>query len=339
VRRSVRAVRAAGQVIPVNASFMRKVVLSMGGWSTGRRAAVVAAAMIAGAVLPAAAQAAEGPDSDDWGTIVKGVHCAQSDAWIARVQGLQRTVDTALFEAHSPATPTAPEAQNGGQNLVNLTVPPGIGLGVVSALYSKALTDRLPTNSGGSGTVPAPCAAHARAGGGSVDVGVPYVAAPVAGGTQLSPIGVHVDAIDVEATSRPGHPVAFKGGAVSGYLSSFGRRIINIPKIWPVNFGVRVPADRSQPAFALATTNEQVTTDSEGKPTLDAKGHYKYDPTATSGYINGIHATVLGTTAADATVAHAAVIQKGGGPGAVESAEPQAPPAGLQAPPAMPKAP
>lgn len=288
----------------------------MGGWSTvRRRTAVVASAAVmslAGIVIPAsAAQVADEPDGDEWGTVVPGPHCAQANSWIARVEGIGKYVNTTLFETHSPPTPTAPEDRGGGDKLVNLTVPPGIGLGVVNALSTRAVTGRLPGTPGSPELVPVPCAAYARAQGASVDVGLPYIANPIQGGTQLSPLGVHVDAIDVDATAKPGQPVAFRGGAASAYLSVFGKRIIDIPKLWPVNFGVRIPADRSQAAFALATTNEQVTTDAKGMPTLDAKGHYMYDPTASSGYINAIHASVLGLNVVDANVGHAAVLQAG----------------------------
>ncbi len=282
-----------------------------------RLAVVVAAVSLSGlalSTLPAsAAPDPIPPDPDDWGTVVSGNHCAQADSWVARVTGLGKVVNTALFEAHAPETPSAPEDVAGGEHLVNLTIPPGIGLGVASAIHARALADQLPTNPGQQATTPAPCSAYAQAEGASVDVGLPYIANPVSGGTQLSPLGVHVDAISVDATATPDNPVAFRGGAAAGYISSFGNKIISIPKLWPVNFGVRIPADYSQPAFALASTNEQVTTDSGGYPTTDSSGHYRYDPTARSGYVNAIHASVLGTNAADVTVAHAAVLQNGSG--------------------------
>jgi hypothetical protein len=56
--------------------------------------------------------------------------------------------------------------------------------------------------------------------------------------------------------------------------------------------------------------NEQVTTDSQGKPTEDANGRYRFDPKATSGYANAAHVSVLGLNAIDVTVAHAAVVTK-----------------------------
>ncbi|MFJ8676294.1 hypothetical protein [Streptomyces sp. NPDC093589] len=37
--------------------------------------------------------------------------------------------------------------------------------------------------------------------------------------------------------------------------------------------------------------------------------HYNYDPKATSGYVNGIHISVLGPEVADATTWHAAAIR------------------------------
>jgi hypothetical protein len=286
----------------------------MGKWGTScRRAALVAGvAAVCAAGLVAPASADDGvdlpPDSDDWGTVIAGnKSCVQADSWIARVTGLGRMVNTAMFESHYPTMAEAPEEQGGGRDIVDLTAG-GFGIGKVSALYTRSLGHRIPVDIGGGSTRDVPCGAYAQAGGGSVDVGIPYVANPF-GATPMSPFGVHVDAVDVSATSEPGQPVKFRGGAASGYFSMFGQRIIDIPKIWPVNFGVRIPQDRSQPVLALAETNEQVTTDRLGRPTLDSSGHYFTDPSATSGYVNAIHASVLGGNAADVTVGHAAVLR------------------------------
>ncbi len=285
-------------------------------WSTFSRWTAVTAAVsltgLAAATLPAAAGTDPiAPDSDDWGSVVPSKQCGQADAWVARLTGLGKVVNASLFESSSPATPSAPEELGGGDKLVNLTLPPGIGLGVVSALHTRAVGDKLPGNIGQPNLVPAPCTAYAQAEGASVDVGLPYIASPVPGGTQMSPLGVHVDAISVDATALPGKPVKFRGGAAAGYISVLGNKIVDIPKLWPVNFGARIPADYKQPPFALASTNEQVTTKDDGSPTTDATGHYKYDPAARSGYVNAIHASVLGLNVVDATIGHAAVVRKG----------------------------
>ncbi|MER5890985.1 hypothetical protein ABT160_44810 [Streptomyces sp. NPDC001941] len=287
----------------------------MSSWRTSGLATALAAGLGLVTVLAvnapanAAALADEnGPDNSDWGTVVEtSVTGVQADSWVVRVQGLQGILDTALFESAFPTRANAPEEQAGGKNLVDLA-PGGFGLGKVSALYSRALGNKVPATASGGTTTPAPGVAYADAGGASVDIGIPYVQNPT-GGTQLSPLGVHVEGISVSAMSAPGQPVKFTGGAARAYLSSLGGRLIDIPPLWPVNFGARIPGDYSRPPVALATTNEQVTTDNKGMPTLGADKHYKYDAKATSGYVNGIHASVLGTEVADVTVAHAAVIR------------------------------
>lgn len=259
----------------------------------------------------------DGPDA--WGTIVPGnKECTQSDAWMVSIKGAFGIVNTKLFESHFPSIPDAPDHRNGGKDLVNLTFPAfgtRVGLGVVSALYTRAIGNELPANPGDGSpssedTVASRCSAFAEAGGGAVDVGVPYIAPATTGGTQRSPIGVHVEGISVDATARPGQPVALNGGAARGYFSVGGKKVISIPPLWPTNFGVRIPSDRSLPTLATAITNEQVTTDNQGRPTLDSKGHSFTDPTATSGYVNAVHASALGTNGADVIVGHAAVLTR-----------------------------
>jgi hypothetical protein len=278
-----------------------------------RRAAIVmvaASVSVLGVVEPASARQ-PGPDpAADWGTVVSNGGCAQSDAWIASLRGLGGNVDTRLFESHSPPTPAAPQARNGGKDLVNLTMPSlfglQIGLGAGSALYTRALANKVPAGAGAPDTTPSFCTAYAEAGGASIDLGLPYLSNP-GGGTQLSPVGVHLEGVSVDATATPGKPVVLNGSAVRGYLSSLGSPVITIPP-QSVNAGLRIPPDRSQPVLALATTNEQVTTDSSGRPTLDQAGHYAFDPTASSGYVNAVHISLLGTNGADLVVGHAAVL-------------------------------
>lgn len=290
----------------------------------GRRSALLAsAAMLSVAFIapgwtaPASASL-DNPAANDWGDVVAGKNCVQAHSWIARVQGIGGAVNTALFASHYPVTPDAPETRAGGQDLINLA-PTGVGLGVGKALYTKALGNKLPASPGQPDLVPALCHAYAEAGGASVDVGIPYLkplpacqfipkGVPGADCTQMSPLGVHVEAIEVNATATPGKPVALKGGAAAGYISVAGLRLIDIPKIWVTNGSVRIPPDLTVPPIAMAGTNEQVTTDGEGKPTVDATGHYAPDPKASSGYVNAIHASVLGSNVADATVGHAAVL-------------------------------
>ncbi|MFE0099332.1 hypothetical protein [Streptomyces sp. NPDC059009] len=283
----------------------------MASWRTqGPRAlltAGIALTAVAAAALPANAEAAAPIGVDDWGTVVDTDDCVQADAWVVGVKGLGKIVNAALFESHYPTTPKAPKQHAGGKDLVNLA-PGGVGIGQVSALYSRAMGHSHPATTSGGADVPARGEVYADAGGGAVDVGIPYIANP-AGDTQLSPIGVHVEGITVSAYSKPAKAVEFTGGAARGYISIGGVRMVDIPPIWAVNLGVRVPDDYSKSPLVLATTNEQVTTDEKGMPTLGKNGKYAYNPKATSGYVNAIHASVLGTEVADVTIGHAAVIR------------------------------
>lgn len=254
------------------------------------------------------------PTESDWGTVVPGGQRPQSDAWIAKVRGLNGSVDTTLFESHYPEIPQAPSTRAGGKGLIDLTATPalpglpGTSIGVGSALYTNAIGDALPSTEGAD-DVPFPGAAYAQAGGASIDVGLPYVPNALPESVQLSPWGLHLDGIEVEATAKPGMPVAFSGrGPTSGYISSFGAKVVDVPTEFPPNFGVRIPADHSEPAIAQVELNEQVTVDSEGNPTVDAAGEYVFDPNASSGYVNAGHATVLGLNTADITIGHAAVL-------------------------------
>ncbi|MFI7336943.1 hypothetical protein ACIBUY_03265 [Streptomyces sp. NPDC050085] len=286
----------------------------MASWHIRRTRAVLAAGAGLTALLTTAFPASADADDntlyskdDQWGTVMKTDDCVQADSWVVRVSGVGGTINAAMFESQYPASARAPKQHAGGDQLVDLA-PGGIGLGKVSALYSRALGHAHPNSRAGGNEVPARGEIYADAGGGAVDVGVPYIANP-AGGTQLSPIGVHVDGIQVSAWSRPGKPVAFTGGAASGYISVAGFDLIDIPDLWASNLGARIPSDYSQDPLVLALTNEQVTTDQQGKATLGKDGKYKYDGTATSGFVNGIHASVLGSNVADVSVAHAAVIR------------------------------
>ncbi|WP_327354761.1 hypothetical protein [Streptomyces sp. NBC_01304] len=284
----------------------------MASWRTSGPRALLTAGLALTAVAAAAlpAQAYVPPGVDDWGTVVDTKDCVQADAWVVGVKGLGKIVDTQLFESHYPTTPKAPKMHAGGRKLVNLA-PGGFGLGKVSALYSRAMGHAHPSEALGGVDVPARGEVYADAGGAAVDVGVPYIAnpSPAPDATQLSPIGVHVEGITVSAYSRPGRTVEFTGGAARGYISIAGLRIIDIPPLWAVNLGLRIPEDYTKAPLALATTNEQVTTDEQGEPTKGKNGSYKYNPKATSGYVNAIHASVLGTEVADVTVGHAAVLR------------------------------
>ncbi|MER7173594.1 hypothetical protein [Streptomyces mesophilus] len=281
----------------------------MSAWhTTGLRAATAAGLALTVAVTAmGTAHADEKEPSYDWGTVVETKDGVQANAWVIGVTGIGRLINARLFESASPGTPKAPREMEGGNELINLA-PGGVGLGKVSALYSKALTNKLPMNKSSKRTFPVPGASYANAGGGSVHIGLPYVENPF-GGTPLSGLGVSVDAIDVHARSLPGRPVEFQGGAASGEITLFGTKIVEIPPIWAVNLGATIPGTGNDAAPIIAQTNEQITTDAKGVPTKGKNGSYAYDPRATSGYVNAIHASVLGPNVADVTIGHAAVIR------------------------------
>ncbi|WP_199550206.1 hypothetical protein [Streptomyces sp. N35] len=282
----------------------------MSAWhTTGLRAATAAGLALTVAVTAmGTAQADEADDAYSWGTVVETKDGVQANSWLVGVTGVGKIINARLFESASPGHPKAQGESAGGGNLVDLTVG-GVGLGKVSALYTHSFTNKLPRSKSGKETIPVPGAAYANAGGGRVHIGLPYVEGLV--GTPLQGLSVRVDALDVHARSLPGRPVEFQGGAASGELSMFGEKIIEIPPLWAVNLGATIPAGRNDPnaPFVLAQTNEQITTDNKGVPTKGKDGQYAYDPRATSGYVNGIHASVLGPNVADVTYAHAAVIR------------------------------
>lgn len=254
-----------------------------------------------------------GPDTA-WGTVIPHVPAPQSHAWLVRVDGI--LADKAVFASHYPVMPGAPEVRSGGSELIRL-VPeaqapliPAVGLGVASGAYTKAIGNAVAGNPGQM-DLPYPGAAHAEAAATSIDVGVPYISNIIPGGKQLSLVGVHLEGVRVAVTSWR-QRLKFSGmGPVAGYVSLLGRPLLEVPTDYiKPNLGIRIPEDRSDPALAEVVLNEQVTTDSEGKPTEDANGRYAFDPRATSGYANAAHVSVLGLNAIDVTVAHAAVTAK-----------------------------
>ncbi|MGH4028610.1 hypothetical protein ACQB60_06690 [Actinomycetota bacterium Odt1-20B] len=287
----------------------------MASWRIKRSRTVIAAGMgltaLFSAALPAAAYDVDDnvlyTKDDQWGQVIKTDDCVQANAWVARVSGIGGLINTALFESHYPASARAPKQHAGGDSVLDLA-PGGIGVGKVSALYSRSLGHARPPTRAGGKDVEARGEVYSDAGLGAIDVGIPYIASPF-GGTQLSPIGAHVDAIQVSAWSRPGKPVSFTGGLASGYFSVLGFDILDIPDLWASNFGARIPSDYTSDPLLLAFTNEQVTTDETGHVTVGKDKHYRYDGKATSGFVNAIHASVLGGNVADVSLGHAAVIR------------------------------
>lgn len=283
----------------------------MRGWSSVAARSTVAAVAVSGTILagfsPATAQSAADDVTDDWGTILPNAGCSQATAWLNRLKGVGGVVNMALFEVHSPPTDKTPEVSNLGSELVKMT-DKGTGLGVASGYAARTYAGKLPAGPGAP-PVAAECAAYAEVTLGTIDVGVPYIASLLPGGTQMSPVGVHLESPTIEAKTQPGEPVKLSGGAAAGYISSVGLKALELPKTWPVNFGLRIPSDYNLPAIASVMTNEQVTTDEHGRPTKDSSGRYQYDKTASSGYVNGIHITLLGNSVGDFTWGHVGVLR------------------------------
>lgn len=241
-----------------------------------RNAALASAVTL---LLAAPGHADPAPTSDDWGTVTAGAGCVQSDAWVARSKGGQGPTDSKLFESHYPAMPQAPGQQSGGLGSMDLAVG-GRSLGRAAGVHSRAL---------GPGV--------ADAGGTAFDV-------------ERSPVGVNVGGLTAGAATRRGEPLALTSGGYRGFVAVRGRKVADIPASWPVNYSVRIPQDPHQPVIAIVVTNEQVTTDDSGRPTLDVDGHYRFDPKARSGYVNAIHITYFGAGGPEEiTVAHAAVLR------------------------------
>ncbi|KAI8866894.1 hypothetical protein GQ42DRAFT_172270 [Ramicandelaber brevisporus] len=251
-----------------------------------------------------------GRAQDEWGTVVDTPSGIQATGWFMRLQGLQAVPDAQLFVAHDPELPSAPKIQTSSGQLVDLNPGGSFPAGKAQSIQVRSMTNkRLPPNMSTKepedaiGHVFADCSVS------SFDVGFPYVASPNMGGVQQSPIGVHAEGLKVSAYSQPGKPISFTLEATGGYVSVAGTKVVDLPPIWPANFAVRIPEDASQPAVANIVFNEQVTTDELGVPTTGPDGHFKFDAKATSGYVNAIHLSLLGTEVADITIGHAAVIR------------------------------
>ncbi|CAM5622133.1 hypothetical protein GCM10010329_20220 [Streptomyces spiroverticillatus] len=275
----------------------------------GLVATLAVAAPAQSAALPMAPVAGgHEPATGDWGEVVETKDGVQAHAWVARLQGLGGVSDAPVLDAHHPALPGQPAEQNSGYEVTPLATKDGFPIGRESAAYSRALGNQIAASTGFDKAASKPGAAFAEAGAISIDIGVPYVGSP-GSGTQLSTVGIHAEGVSATATALPGKPVDFSGSASRAYFSVLGEKTVTVPKLWEVNYGVRIPADYSRPVFALATTNEQVTTDVKGRPTLDADEQYTYDAEATSGYANAVHLSILGANVTDVTLGHAGVLR------------------------------
>lgn len=244
--------------------------------------------------------------SADWGPILTdNDYCSQASAWFVGFDGFGGAINGKLWEAHSPRSSANVGPTAGFGKLVDVTWPSGetrVGLGTASGLYARTYNDKLPDASGNV-TVDAPCSARADVGIGSADLGLPYFeAATAADGVPLSPFGIHINGINGIVQAEPGKPVKMTGSLIGGWVSIFGNKVFDFPGEFPANFGVTFAP------FGQFVLKEQVTTGSDGMPTKDASGNYRYDPNASSGYSNAFHGSILGRTVGDLTIIHGAAL-------------------------------
>ncbi|KAF9151063.1 hypothetical protein DFQ26_001378, partial [Actinomortierella ambigua] len=213
-----------------------------------------------------------------------------------------------LFAAASPARPTATKEVVTSDGYVNL-VRNGRSIGVASQFTVRAYTDSIPAASTGSATTPANGTASVDIAVGSLDAAPNYISNPN-GGVQLSPVAVHLEACTARALASPGKPVQLVTGCTgrSNYISSRGVKVADIPATAD-NMVVRIPEDTTEPPIAFVFVNERITTDIHGNPTTDENGRYKFDPTATSGYVNIARIASIDDSFDVLTLGHAAVVR------------------------------
>lgn len=262
-------------------------------------------------------------DAIDWGTVIPTTDGLQADSWVARLKG-PTVVDTPLFEAADPTFRSTPNAQSAGPGLISLNSGGQQPIGKASAPASHAFRNAYPRSISGQEKLPALGVSYAESSFAAIDIGLPYIQNPT-GGIPLSAVGVHLEACRAIAVSVPGKPVRLHGGCGRGYISVGGKKIIDIsPSVSP-NFEINIP--ESEPRVAFIILNEQVTTDNNGNPTTDNNGDYRYDPKATSGYVNAIRIVYFGVQQSEEiTVGHAAVIRDASKSDALASNLPPPPP-------------
>ncbi|MFE3109075.1 hypothetical protein ACFXKJ_19460 [Kitasatospora indigofera] len=153
--------------------------------------------------------------------------------------------------------------------------------------------------------MPTPGAAYSQTGAAGLEVAIPCTAAP-GDGTQPSTACVHLANVTASALGQSGKAVQFSGVA-GGRLPLTGTKEIDIPAMWPANCPFRIPPDTSKPAVAIGFLNEQITTDSQGRPTRDKSRAPTYDPSATGGFTNAVRPVAFGDETTEVTIGHAAV--------------------------------
>ena len=224
------------------------------------------------------------PVADDWGTVVPNGGCAQADAWVASLRGLgdtcRRPAVREPFAAHSRPRR---RLRNGGKDLVNLTCPRFSACRSVSASAQRSTAGRWRTNCPPTRRSRTLCRLLRRLCGGGRGLDRPWPAVseqPAARSTATlagRPASGGAQRRRHRHPRQAGHPEQRCGARL--YLVSRDRGSRRPAACGRSTSGFRIPADRAQPVLALATTNEQVTTDSNGRPTLDPSGHYFFDPT------------------------------------------------------------
>ncbi|KAF9151884.1 hypothetical protein DFQ26_001104 [Actinomortierella ambigua] len=246
-----------------------------------------------------------------WGGPIANNKGIEALGWLAGV-GSEPDDYLQLFAAASPARPATPEGVVYSDDLVYLASP-FRPIGVVSRIAVRAYTDKIPTTTTGSATTPANGTASVDVTIENLDASTLYIQHSDPSGVQLSSVGVHLEACVAGALASPGKPVKFvtSCGGSSNYISSYGSKVAEIPST-AVNMELRIPADMTKFAIATVYINEQITTDIHGNPTTDKDGRYKFDPTATSGYVNIVRivSPANSDTPGDIlTLGHAAVIR------------------------------
>ncbi|MEV3861380.1 hypothetical protein AB0J38_44625 [Streptomyces sp. NPDC050095] len=277
----------------------------------GALTAAVATLTALAATAPAQAHITPGHESAEqtWGARA-ATGAGQANAWVARISGIPRLSDVPLGAARHPAAPDAPELRRTGTRTLGLSVDRR-PVGKVSALFARTMADQLP---GAQGTL-SPAAtgtAYADAGGGTLDLRIPTT---TPGGENDKPtvIGIHLEGLSTSALARPGKPVAFTTGFTSGGLYVGEKKVVDLGEHAGPNTKVQIPGPSPRFPLAVATVNEQVTTDAKGVPDKVNR------PDAGAGYVNAVHLTVLGPVIVDVTVGHSAVIAGDGTERAVQT--------------------
>ncbi|GAA3593281.1 hypothetical protein GCM10022223_05210 [Kineosporia mesophila] len=244
---------------------------------------------------------------EQWGTVLSGSPL-QASAWLAGAQGPGLPGNESAV-THSPATTSMPGTITGSRARIGLDVG-GFLIGRTLLPMSRSVTDLLPSTVAGAPDVEAIGSAYADITADDLEIGWPYLPNHH-GGIQLSPIGVHLEGLEVIAVGRPGRPVRFGLTLTRGFVSIEGVPFAELPHVVPPNYEVHVPIDPAQGLAALIVFNEQVTTDHEGRPTQvpESGRPYVFDPDAVSGYVNAAHLMLPGSSPVDITVGHAAVLQ------------------------------